>query len=84
MTTETAREVTEELAPFAEGLQADGYALEVAEATDTLSLTIVALDGACEDCLVPPGIMAPMVSAALAGRYAPEQIRLTYPPGSIH
>lgn len=84
MTTSSSEEITTALAGIAGALGADGYALEVDEASDTLSLTIVALDGACEECLVPPAIMAPTISAALGGRYPPEQIRLTYPAGSGH
>ena len=84
MTTSSSEEVTEALAGFAGALRADGYALEVEDASDTLSLRIVALDDACEDCLVPPAIMVPMISTALEGRYPPEQIRLTYPAGSRH
>ena len=39
-------------------LQADGYALEVVAASpETVALKIVALPGACADCLVPPPIM---------------------------
>ena len=84
MTTSSREEITGALADFAGALRADGYLLEVFEASDTLSLRIVALDGACEECLVPPAIMAPTISAALDGRYPPEQIRLTYPEGSRH
>lgn len=84
MTISSSEEITTALAGIAGALGADGYALEVDEAADTLSLTIVALDGACEECLVPPAIMAPMMSAALDGRYPPEQIRLTYPAGYGH
>lgn len=69
----------EELAGIAEALDADGYTLEVVEESDTLSLRISAREGVCEDCLVPPEIMAPTISAAIGGRYAPEQIRLQYP-----
>jgi Fe-S cluster biogenesis protein NfuA len=84
MTTSSTDEITEALAGFAGALRADGYALEVDEVSDTLSLRIVALDGACEDCLVPAAIMAPTISASLGRRYAPEQIRLTYPEGYDH
>lgn len=69
----------EELAGIAEALRADGYELAVTDASETLSLQITALEDACEDCLVPAEIMAPMISAAIGGRYAPEQIRLAYP-----
>ena len=80
----STEEVTEALAGFAVGLEADGYGLEVEEASETLSLRIVAHENACEECLVPPAIMAPTISSALGGLYPPERIRLTYPPGSKH
>jgi hypothetical protein len=69
----------DDLAGIAEALDADGYTLEVVDESDTLSLRISAREGACEDCLVPPEIMAPTISAALGGRYTPERIRLQYP-----
>ena len=80
----STEQVTEALAPFAGALEADGYALEVEDASDTLALRIVALENACEECLVPPAIMAPTISSALGGLYPPERIKLTYPPGSHH
>jgi hypothetical protein len=83
MTTST-EQVTEALRTFAGALEADGYALEVDDASETLSLRIEALENACEECLVPPAIMAPTISAAIGGLYPPERIRITYPPGSKH
>jgi hypothetical protein len=71
--------VQEELAGITQALDADGYLLEVVDESETLSLRIVAREGACEECLVPPEIMAPTISAALGGRYGPEKIRLEYP-----
>jgi hypothetical protein len=76
---DSTAEITEALAGITGALRADGYALEVAEVADTLSLRIVALDDACEDCLVPHAVMAPTISAAIAGRYQPDQIRIDYP-----
>ena len=72
-------DTAQQLAGIVAALEADGYALAITDASETLSLRITALEGACEDCLVPPEIMAPVISAALGGRYRPEQIRLTYP-----
>ncbi len=68
-----------ELAGIADALRADGYELQVTDASETLSLRITALEDACEDCLVPREIMAPMISAAMGGRYVPEQIQIAYP-----
>jgi hypothetical protein len=67
---------------IAEALRADGYELEVKDESATLSLKITALPDACEDCLVPREIMAPMISAALGGRYRAEQIEIEYPAGT--
>lgn len=71
--------VREDLAGITEALDADGYTLEVLDASETLSLRIRARPDACEECLVPPEIMAPTIAAATNGRYAAEQIRLEYP-----
>jgi Fe-S cluster biogenesis protein NfuA len=79
MPTHTPQQVTEALEGIAEALRLDGYDLQVAGVSDTLELRIVALDGACEDCLVPPGAMAQTISGALRGGYAPEQISIAYP-----
>lgn len=73
-------EATESLAGIIDAMKTDSYEVEVLEAgTDNLSLSIAALDGACEDCLSPHAVMAGVISGALGGRYTPEQIRITYP-----
>ncbi len=66
-------------------LQADGYALEVVAASpETVALKIVALPGACADCLVPPPIMEIYVRDGL--RAVPDcadaAISFVYPDGS--
>jgi hypothetical protein len=61
------------------GLEADGYGLEVVDVSDTLAIRIVALDDACEDCLVSREVMALMMSGALDGRWAPQQIEIELP-----
>lgn len=71
-------EVREALDPIAGGLRHDGYELEVLEATDRLSLRIVALEDACEDCLVPEDAMVLTLCNIVDG-YAPEQVSITYP-----
>ena len=76
--------VDEAFAGIRVGLQADGYDLEVAEASGTvLKVTIVALEGACEDCLSPPSVMSMILSGSLEGAYSPEELEITY-PSNVH
>lgn len=72
-------EITQALVGIAGALEHDGYVLEVSDVSDRLSLRISALEGACEDCLVPQEVMASTVSSVLGGDYAPEQISIAYP-----
>lgn len=66
-----------------EGLEVDGYQLEVIAADETeLRLRITASPNACAECLSPPEIMTMIVSGAIDGAYAPERIDITYPTGS--
>jgi len=81
MISEREQEATNRLDGIATALRADGYSLVVEGADETLSVRIAALDGACEECLVPPTVLAGMLSAALAGEWPPERISLTYPAG---
>lgn len=71
--------VAEDLAGITQALDADGYTLEVLDESETLSLKISAREDACEECLVPPEVMAPTIAAATNGRYGADQIRLEYP-----
>lgn len=74
-------QVTEQLTGIIDAMRADSYEVSVLDATPSrLTLSIDALDGACEDCLAPHGVLTQVVSGALAGRYAPEQIEISYPP----
>jgi Fe-S cluster biogenesis protein NfuA len=73
--------VTEALDPIASALRHDGYDLQVLDASDRLSLRIVALEGACEDCLVPEDAMVLTVCNVVDG-YAPEQVSIEYPKGA--
>jgi Fe-S cluster biogenesis protein NfuA len=51
-------QIQDQLRSFRESLQADGYDLCVdGLESGRLYVTIVALEGACEECLVPPPIM---------------------------
>lgn len=61
------------------GLEADGYGLEVVGAAERLSVRIVATADACADCLASREILARMISGALEGRWAPEQIEIELP-----
>jgi Fe-S cluster biogenesis protein NfuA len=79
MTMQTPEQVTEALEGISEALRLDGYDLQVTGVADTLDVRIVALDGACEDCLVPAGAMAQTISGALRGSFRPEQITIAYP-----
>jgi Fe-S cluster biogenesis protein NfuA len=71
--------IEDRLATVRDALRLDGYDLHVVDAAETLSVRIVALDGACEDCLVPQSVMAATLSAALGGGYPPERIAIEYP-----
>lgn len=52
-----------QLSGVRETLQADGYDLQVDGLEGgQLTLTIVALDGACEECLVPKEIMQRVIA----------------------
>lgn len=80
MTGMSKLEVSESLAGVISAMRADSYEVKIIDVDpDGLGLRIVALDGACDDCLSPPAIMAGLVSGALAGRYTPEQIKIAYP-----
>jgi hypothetical protein len=58
-------------------LAADDYRMAVAEAGDTVEVTITAGPAACDDCLVPKPIMRNILHAALG---VPEDaIVLVYP-----
>ena len=49
-----------------EGLEASGYAIDCAERNGRLSFTIRAMDGACEECLVPKPVFASILGRELA------------------
>jgi hypothetical protein len=75
----TSDDVSAGLDGIRKGLEADGYGLEVVGAADVLAIRIVATEDACEDCLVSREVMARMMSGALGGRWAPEQIEIELP-----
>ena len=49
-----------------EGLDASGYAIECAEREGKLLFTIRAMEGACEECLVPKPVFASILGRELA------------------
>jgi len=73
-------EISEKLVGIISSMKADSYELDIVNVeSQALHLRIEALDGACEDCLVPSNIMTTIISTALDGRYSSEQIRIEYP-----
>jgi hypothetical protein len=84
MTDRSREDITAALKGITDALRLDGYALEVDDVADTLSLRIEALDDACEDCLVPEGVMTQTISGALRGAFPPERITVAYPAGAGH
>lgn len=73
-------EVGKALEPFAEALRSDGYKLGIAHvAADAIELKIEALEGACEDCLVPEHVMAPMIQDALPPSLRSATVHIEYP-----
>ncbi len=77
----TAETALSALAPFASGLAADGYALEVTESgSGGLRVQIVAGPDACEECLIPKELFAGMVTTRLdAEGVAFSDLTLVYP-----
>ena len=59
-------------------LRADGYELRVDSLTvERLQLSVVALDDACEECLVPKRLMQQMIATKLSG-FTVEEIEIRY------
>lgn len=72
-----AQQALEELS---KGLDADGYELVVLEANgEVLEVAVRALDDACEDCLVPKDLMAPMIQSTLPPHLGTSKVVLHYP-----
>ncbi len=63
-----------------ESLEADGYDLRVDSLEGgRLTLSILANDGACEECLVPKPIMIELVKQALEDQSPVAEVVLHYP-----
>lgn len=72
--------VRQELTPFVNALEADGYHLGVESIADrVLAVRVEASAEACEECLVPKGIMAAILKDALSGAVVIDSVRITYP-----
>ncbi len=69
--------VTDALAEIQQSLAVDGYRLDISSATSLgLSVRIVALPGACADCLAPDDVLKMIISASVDGAYGVEEIDL--------
>jgi Fe-S cluster biogenesis protein NfuA len=69
--------VADALADIQRSLAVDGYRLDVERATaQGLSVRIVALPGACEECLAPQDVLKMIISAGVDGAYVPDEIDL--------
>ncbi|ODU04257.1 MAG: hypothetical protein ABS81_10910 [Pseudonocardia sp. SCN 72-86] len=78
--TSTEIAAQEALSGIRQSLQVDGYDLEVTGfESAVLRVGVRALDGACEDCLVPPSAMETMIKAAMPSDIRVERVELTYP-----
>ena len=64
-----------------ESLAASNYAIDCAEPRDgALVFTVRALDGACEECLVPKAVFTAILEQELAdGGIAASEIEVRYP-----
>jgi Fe-S cluster biogenesis protein NfuA len=68
------------LADLREGLNEDGYDMEVRGANGgVLDLEVLARENACEDCLVPQDTMAQIIQATLPEDMGFTRVQLTYP-----
>jgi Fe-S cluster biogenesis protein NfuA len=78
----TAEDVSASLDPLRVGLNADGYDLELTGIDEKVRLRVVALEGACEECLVPSEVMTRILATKLQSAQPamqPEDIVITYP-----
>lgn len=73
---------TEGLANIRTSLEADGYAIDVAEDGERVGVVISATPEACADCLVPEGVMVAILEQAL--KVPAAAIQLTYPETEGH
>lgn len=77
--------VDEALDGIRASLAVDGYQLEVDRAeAERLSVRVIAVDGACEECLAPAEVLKMIISGGLDGAYRVDQIELALPPAAAH
>ena len=63
-----------------EGLAASGFAIDCADQEGRLRFTVRALEGACEECLVPKPVFTSILSRELSdGGIEVDQIEVVYP-----
>lgn len=68
------------LDPLREVLSADGYDLQVSKVSDNkLVMRVLALDNACEECLVPEAVMLQIVRDALGSEFESLELEILYP-----
>lgn len=72
------------LSPIESTMNADGYTLKATEGPGgQLEIRIEALDGACEDCLVPESVMLPMMQRMLVtNAVTVRSLKVAYPADS--
>ena len=75
--TEIAMINTERAVELRSSLAADGYEMDIAESGDRVSVTIIATEQACADCLVPKDLMRGILGKTLGVDC--DTIDLTYP-----
>jgi hypothetical protein len=68
---------TERAVELRSSLAADGYEMDIAESGDRVSVTIIATEQACADCLVPKDLMRGILGKTLG--VDRDAIDLTYP-----
>jgi hypothetical protein len=68
---------TERAVELRSSLAADGYEMDIAASGDRVSVTIIATEQACADCLVPKDLMRGILGKTLG--VASDAIDLTYP-----
>jgi hypothetical protein len=69
------------LEPLIQALGADGYSVQTASSGGRVEFQITAEENACEECLIPPAILQPMVNQLLVNAGRSETVELRYPAG---
>jgi hypothetical protein len=70
------------LEPLEAILNADGYGFELAG--EPLEILVVAQEGACEDCIVPPKVMGLMIAERFREESLDGEWQLRYPEAHSH